>query len=117
MIEVQQVLEKRRNDLDNWAYSYWLDEMYMEPRLPLPVNSNPGRSTMEAKMIFKTIRFYDIKSRHGLPKAELQRYWANARLHKVIVILNIITIIMIIIVITAVINWVAQCDQNNQIFL
>ena len=73
--------------------------------------------TMEANMIFKTIRFYDIKSRHGLPKAELQRYWANARLHKVIVILNIITIIMIIIVITAVINWVAQCDQNNQIFL
>jgi len=37
-----QVLEKRRRDLDNWAYSYWLDEMYMEPRLPLPVNSNPG---------------------------------------------------------------------------
>ena len=53
---------------------------------------------MEANMIFKTISFYDIKSRHGLPKAELQRYWANARLHKVIVILNIITIIMIIIV-------------------
>merc|ERR1712223_440976 len=37
-----QVLEKRRANLDNWAYSYWLDEMYMQPRLPLPVNSNPG---------------------------------------------------------------------------
>ena len=41
----EQVLEKRRRDLDNWAYSYWLDEMYMEPRLPLPVNSNPGGSS------------------------------------------------------------------------
>jgi len=37
-----QVLEKQRANLDNWAYSYWLDEMYMQPRLPLPVNSNPG---------------------------------------------------------------------------
>ena len=39
---IEQVLEKRRSELDNWAYSYWLDEMYMQPRLPLPVNSNPG---------------------------------------------------------------------------
>ena len=39
---VAQVLEKRRANFDNWAYSYWLDEMYMQPRLPLPVNSNPG---------------------------------------------------------------------------
>ena len=71
---------------------------------------------MEANMIFKTIRFYDIKSRHGLPKAELQRYWANARLHKVIVILNIITIIMIIIVITAVIIGLHNVTKTTKSF-
>ncbi|KAB0800227.1 hypothetical protein PPYR_05967 [Photinus pyralis] len=28
--------------LDNWAYKYWLNDMYLGNRAALPVNSNPG---------------------------------------------------------------------------
>lgn len=33
--------------MPNWlfplqAYNYWLNDMYMDVRLPLPINSNPG---------------------------------------------------------------------------
>ncbi|XP_046865290.1 choline O-acetyltransferase [Drosophila willistoni] len=37
----QYLLEKRDVE-DNWAYYYWLNEMYMDVRIPLPINSNPG---------------------------------------------------------------------------
>ncbi|XP_055587299.1 choline O-acetyltransferase isoform X2 [Uranotaenia lowii] len=37
----QYLLDKREAD-DNWAYYYWLNDMYMDNPLPLPINSNPG---------------------------------------------------------------------------
>ncbi|KAL5018091.1 hypothetical protein ScPMuIL_003813 [Solemya velum] len=37
---------------DNWAYKWWLDDMYMKIRLPLPINSNPG-------MVFPKQHFED----------------------------------------------------------
>ena len=27
---------------ENWCVEWWLDEMYLRQRLPLPVNSSPG---------------------------------------------------------------------------
>ncbi|XP_055622484.1 choline O-acetyltransferase isoform X2 [Toxorhynchites rutilus septentrionalis] len=35
------LLDKREAE-DNWAYYYWLNDMYMDNPLPLPINSNPG---------------------------------------------------------------------------
>ncbi|XP_030371641.1 choline O-acetyltransferase, partial [Scaptodrosophila lebanonensis] len=35
------LLDKREAE-DNWAYYYWLNDMYMNVRIPLPINSNPG---------------------------------------------------------------------------
>nr|AUN27677.1 choline O-acetyltransferase [Lineus ruber] len=36
--KLQEVAEIR----DNWAYNWWLEDMYMNVKLPLPCNSNPG---------------------------------------------------------------------------
>ncbi|XP_023326826.1 LOW QUALITY PROTEIN: choline O-acetyltransferase-like [Eurytemora carolleeae] len=35
-------LHQKREELDNWAYQYWLRDMYMDIRIPIPVNVNPG---------------------------------------------------------------------------
>ena len=40
--KVMLVLEERQEKLDNWAYDYWLNDMYLNQRLPLPVNFNPA---------------------------------------------------------------------------
>ena len=40
--KVMMLLEERGERLDNWAYDYWLADMYLNVRLPLPVNSNPA---------------------------------------------------------------------------
>ncbi|XP_065077802.1 choline O-acetyltransferase isoform X3 [Ochlerotatus camptorhynchus] len=39
---LQQYLLDKREAEDNWAYYYWLNDMYMDNPLPLPINSNPG---------------------------------------------------------------------------
>ncbi|XP_072038688.1 choline O-acetyltransferase-like [Amphiura filiformis] len=36
----------------NWSYRWWLDDMYLKIRLPLPINSNPG-------MVFPKQKFAD----------------------------------------------------------
>nr|XP_053646928.1 choline O-acetyltransferase-like [Cherax quadricarinatus] len=40
--KIQEELIKRHDNTDNWAYSWWLDDMYLNVSLPLSVNSNPG---------------------------------------------------------------------------
>ena len=40
--KVMMLLEEKREKVDNWAYDYWLSDMYLNVRLPLPVNSNPA---------------------------------------------------------------------------
>ncbi|XP_071520828.1 choline O-acetyltransferase isoform X2 [Panulirus ornatus] len=40
--KIQEELIKRHDTMDNWVYSWWLDDMYLSVSLPLPVNSNPG---------------------------------------------------------------------------
>uniref|UniRef100_A0A182JKJ5 Choline O-acetyltransferase n=1 Tax=Anopheles atroparvus TaxID=41427 RepID=A0A182JKJ5_ANOAO len=39
---LQGYLQQKRDGEDNWAYQYWLNDMYMDNPLPLPINSNPG---------------------------------------------------------------------------
>ncbi|XP_062535278.1 choline O-acetyltransferase [Armigeres subalbatus] len=39
---LQQYLLDKREAEENWAYYYWLNDMYMDNPLPLPINSNPG---------------------------------------------------------------------------
>ncbi|XP_063814932.1 choline O-acetyltransferase [Pseudophryne corroboree] len=37
----QKLLEKREKN-ENWIHQYWLDDMYLNNRMPLPVNSSPA---------------------------------------------------------------------------
>jgi len=39
---LQEKLKILAENEENWAYSWWLNDMYLENRLALPVNSNPG---------------------------------------------------------------------------
>ncbi|XP_034050102.1 choline O-acetyltransferase-like [Thalassophryne amazonica] len=38
---LQKKLLERRDRTTNWVYDYWLEDMYLNNRLPLPVNSSP----------------------------------------------------------------------------
>ncbi|XP_035258951.1 choline O-acetyltransferase-like [Anguilla anguilla] len=38
---LQKKLQERRDKTDNWVYDYWLEDMYLNNRLALPVNSSP----------------------------------------------------------------------------
>ncbi|EEB19368.1 Choline O-acetyltransferase, putative [Pediculus humanus corporis] len=40
--KIQKCLLERREEKDNWAYEWWLNDMYLNVRLPLPIHSNPG---------------------------------------------------------------------------
>ena len=42
MAAVDGHLRDRADKMDNWAYRWWLEDMYLDNSLPLPVNSNPG---------------------------------------------------------------------------
>ncbi|XP_075216005.1 choline acetyltransferase [Lycorma delicatula] len=39
---IQDALIQRRSRMDNWAYDWWLDDMYLNPQLCLPINVSPG---------------------------------------------------------------------------
>ncbi|XP_052069853.1 choline O-acetyltransferase-like [Mytilus californianus] len=49
---LQTKLKEYSETKDNWAYNWWLDDMYMKVRLPLPISSNPG-------MVFPKQHFLD----------------------------------------------------------
>ena len=46
---INTVLTARGEREDNWAYDWWLRDMYLANPIPLPVNSNPGWVFPEAK--------------------------------------------------------------------
>lgn len=50
---LQQILEERREKTTNWVFNYWLDDMYLNNRLPLPVNSSPA--IIFARQYFKDV--------------------------------------------------------------
>ncbi|OCT72032.1 hypothetical protein XELAEV_18035016mg [Xenopus laevis] len=39
---LQEKLLERRENMESWVHQYWLDDMYLNNRLPLPVNSSPA---------------------------------------------------------------------------
>ncbi len=39
---LQLILKQRESEKDNWAYDWWLDDMYLLNKAPLPINSNPA---------------------------------------------------------------------------
>lgn len=60
------------------AYEYWFNDMYMDVRLPLPINSNPGMvfpprnfftandvAKFAAKMVDGFLEFKDILDRYS----------------------------------------------------
>ncbi|KAL6094877.1 chat [Pungitius sinensis] len=51
---LQKKLLERRDKTTNWVYDYWLDDMYLNNRLALPVNSSPV-------MVFPKKTFRDDK--------------------------------------------------------
>nr|XP_021140081.1 choline O-acetyltransferase isoform X2 [Columba livia] len=50
---LQQILEERREKTANWVFNYWLDDMYLNNRLALPVNSSPA--IIFARQYFKDV--------------------------------------------------------------
>ncbi|KAM9132628.1 choline O-acetyltransferase [Pangshura tecta] len=50
---LQQKLLDRREKTGNWVFNYWLDDMYLNNRLALPVNSSPA-------IIFARQHFKDV---------------------------------------------------------
>ncbi|NWV67133.1 CLAT acetyltransferase, partial [Malurus elegans] len=50
---LQRMLEERSEKTKNWVFSYWLDDMYLNNRLALPVNSSPA-------IIFARQHFKDV---------------------------------------------------------
>uniref|UniRef100_A0A8D0BKZ1 Choline O-acetyltransferase n=1 Tax=Salvator merianae TaxID=96440 RepID=A0A8D0BKZ1_SALMN len=50
---LQQKLLERREKTENWVLNYWLDDMYLNNRLALPVNSSPA-------VIFAHQQFHDV---------------------------------------------------------
>ncbi|XP_067929903.1 choline O-acetyltransferase-like [Watersipora subatra] len=40
--KLQGMLQTRAAEEANWAYNWWLEDMYLLNQLPLPINSNPG---------------------------------------------------------------------------
>ncbi|XP_077359731.1 choline O-acetyltransferase b isoform X1 [Festucalex cinctus] len=51
---LQKKLLERRDKMENWVYDYWLEDMYLNNRLALPVNSSPA-------MVFPKQTFKDHK--------------------------------------------------------
>ncbi|XP_068439323.1 choline O-acetyltransferase-like [Clinocottus analis] len=51
---LQKKLSERRDKTTNWVYDYWLEDMYLNSRLALPVNSSPV-------MVFPKQTFRDQK--------------------------------------------------------
>ena len=65
--KVMKLLEERREREDNWAYDYWLRDMYLNVRLPLPVNSNPAMVLPRRKFSGHTqMLCYTARSGHPL---------------------------------------------------
>ncbi|KAJ7402571.1 Choline O-acetyltransferase [Pitangus sulphuratus] len=50
---LQKILEERREKTMNWVFNYWLDDMYLNNRLALPVNSSPA--IIFARQYFKDV--------------------------------------------------------------
>ncbi|XP_021925561.1 choline O-acetyltransferase-like isoform X2 [Zootermopsis nevadensis] len=77
---LQEKLLQLREEQDNWAYTWWLNDMYLNNPIPLPINSNPGmvfpprsfRSAYDmarfaARIMTGILSHKDIMDRHAIP--------------------------------------------------
>ncbi|GJQ73911.1 hypothetical protein Trydic_g18845 [Trypoxylus dichotomus] len=77
---LQLYLLHQQQKLDNWAYDYWLKDMYLGNPAPLPVNSNPGMvfpprkfttvldvARFTARLIEAALDYKTILDRRALP--------------------------------------------------
>ncbi|CAG9766802.1 unnamed protein product [Ceutorhynchus assimilis] len=78
--KLQLYLLARREKLDNWAYEYWLKDLYLNYREPIVINSNPGMvfpprkfttildvARFTARLIDAALSHKDILNRKALP--------------------------------------------------
>ncbi|CAG7785167.1 unnamed protein product [Allacma fusca] len=78
--ELQHHITERQLKTKNWAYDWWMNDMYLNNPLCLPINSNPGGvlppqkfNTMEDQLDFASklttfmLDFKDILDRNELP--------------------------------------------------
>ncbi|KAL1517126.1 hypothetical protein ABEB36_000934 [Hypothenemus hampei] len=78
--KLQLYLLDRREKLDNWAYEYWLNDMYLNFRNPILINSNPGMvfpprkfttildvARFTARLIDATLDHKEILNKKALP--------------------------------------------------
>nr|AYH52223.1 putative choline acetyltransferase [Homarus americanus] len=87
--KIQGELIKRQDAMDNWVYNWWLDDMYLNVPLPLPVNSNPGmvfphqKFTTDADMLNFATRLVtaalDMKERIEAGDLDVDRCSARER--------------------------------------
>ncbi|VVC41984.1 Hypothetical protein CINCED_3A025026 [Cinara cedri] len=78
---LQEILIERREEHDNWAYDWWLHDMYLCNQASLPVNSNPGMvfpplpnlsaetqmAKFAARFVVEMMNFKRILNRRELP--------------------------------------------------
>ena len=82
--KVMKLLEERREREDNWAYDYWLRDMYLNVRLPLPVNSNPAMVLPRRKFSGHTqMLCYTARSAHFDCLREEGSDWAMIKEYRV----------------------------------
>ncbi|TNN83759.1 Choline O-acetyltransferase [Liparis tanakae] len=62
---LQKKLSERRDKTANWVYDYWLEDMYLNNRMPLPVNSSPVT-------VYPTQAFKDQKDALGFAARLIQ---------------------------------------------
>ncbi|CAG9860188.1 unnamed protein product [Phyllotreta striolata] len=78
--KLQLYLESRREELDNWAHEYWLNDLYLDFREPIPINSNPGMvfpprkfttildiARFVARLVDAALDYKDVLNRRALP--------------------------------------------------
>ena len=75
---LDEFLENRASQMDNWAYRWWLEDMYLNNMIPLPVNSNPGwvfpRKNFEEKVENMLVHVVGIVQGMIKFKQSLERY-------------------------------------------
>ncbi|XP_050534663.1 choline O-acetyltransferase [Daktulosphaira vitifoliae] len=78
---LQELLIERREERDNWAYDWWLHDMYLCNQVCLPVNSNPGMvfpplpnfsdetqmAKFSARFVVQMMNFKRILDKRALP--------------------------------------------------
>ncbi|XP_023716544.1 choline O-acetyltransferase isoform X2 [Cryptotermes secundus] len=77
---LQEKLLQLREEKDNWAYTWWLNDMYLNNPVPLPINSNPGMvfpprtfrtphdmARFAARLMIGILSHKDIMDRHAIP--------------------------------------------------